>query len=115
MPFAFTKQGVAMLSSVLKSERAILVNRSIIRTFVSIRKYIMSTTMITAELEAIKAKLQLLERNDEENLEAINDLSEDMRTEIDTIYQAIAALSVKEPMQKEQHRQKIGFKTSKDI
>ena len=115
MPFAFTEQGVAMLSSVLKSERAILVNRSIIRTFVTIRKYIMSTTMITAELEAIKAKLQLMERNDEENLEAINDLSEDMRKEIDTIYKAIAALSVKEQMQKEQHRQKIGFKTSKDI
>ena len=111
MPFAFTEQGVAMLSSVLKSERAILVNRSIIRSFVSIRKYIMSTTMITAELEAIKAKLQLMERNDEENLEAINDLSEDMRKEIDTIYQAIAALSVKEPPQKETQRQKIGFKT----
>lgn len=114
MPFAFTEQGVAMLSSVLKSERAILVNRSIIRTFVSIRKYIMSTTMITAELEAIKAKLQLMERNDEENLEAINDLSEDMRKEIDTIYQAIAALSVKEPSQKETQRQKIGFKTQND-
>ncbi len=114
MPFAFTEQGVAMLSSVLKSERAILVNRSIIRTFVSIRKYIMSTTIITAELEAIKAKLQLMERNDEENLEAINDLSEDMRKEIDTIYQAIAALSVKEPSQKETQRQKIGFKTQND-
>lgn len=114
MPFAFTEQGVAMLSSVLKSERAILVNRSIIRTFVSIRKYIMSTTMITAELEAIKAKLQLMERNDEENLEAINDLSKDMRTEIDTIYQAIAALSVKEPSQRETQRQKIGFKTQND-
>ena len=114
MPFAFTEQGVAMLSSVLKSERAILVNRSIIRTFVSIRKYIMSTTMITAELEAIKAKLQLMERNDEENLEAINDLSEDMRKEIDTIYKAIAALSVKEPSQKETQRQKIGFKTQND-
>ena len=114
MPFAFTEQDVAMLSSVLKSERAILVNRSIIRTFVSIRKYIMSTTIITAELEAIKAKLQLMERNDEENLEAINDLSEDMRKEIDTIYQAIAALSVKEPSQKETQRQKIGFKTQND-
>ena len=33
MPFAFTEQGVAMLSSVLKSERAIQVNRSIIRAF----------------------------------------------------------------------------------
>ena len=111
MPFAFTEQGVAMLSSVLKSGRAIQVNRSIIRTFVAMRNYIMSTKTISAELEAIKAKLELLERNDEDNLEAINDLSEDMRREIDTIYQAIAALSVKEPQQKEPQRQKIGFKT----
>ena len=110
MPFAFTEQGVAMLSSVLKSERAIQVNRSIIRAFVAMRNYIMSTKTISAELEAIKAKLELLERNDEDNLEAINDLSEDMRREIDTIYQAIAALSVKEPTQKEPQRQKIGFK-----
>ena len=42
---------------------------------------------------------------------AFTDLSEDMRREIDTIYQAIAALSVKEPPQKEPQRQKIGFKT----
>ena len=114
MPFAFTEQGVAMLSSVLKSDRAIIINRSIIRAFVAMRNYIMSTKTISAELEAIKAKLELMERNDEENLEAINDLSEDMRKEIDTIYQAIAALSVKEPTQKEPERQKIGFKTSKD-
>ena len=114
MPFAFTEQGVAMLSSVLKSDRAIIINRSIIRAFVAMRNYIMSTKTISAELEAIKAKLELLERNDEDNLEAINDLSEDVRNEIDTIYQAIAALSVKEPSQKEPERQKIGFKTSKD-
>ena len=114
MPFAFTEQGVAMLSSVLKSERAIQVNRSIIRAFVAMRNYIMSTKTITSELEAIKAKLELLERNDEDNLEAINDLSEDMRREIDTIYQAIAALSVKEPLQSKQQRQKIGFKTNND-
>ena len=112
MPFAFTEQGVAMLSSVLKSERAIQVNRSIIRAFVAMRNYIMSTKTITSELEAIKAKLELLERNDEDNLEAINDLSEDMRQEIDTIYQAIAALSIKEPTQNESQRQKIGFKTN---
>ena len=112
MPFAFTEQGVAMLSSVLKSERAIQVNRSIIRAFVAMRNYIMSTKTITSELEAIKAKLELLERNDEDNLEAINDLSEDMRREIDTIYQAIAALSVKEPSKQEPQRQKIGFKTN---
>ena len=114
MPFAFTEQGVAMLSSVLKSESAILVNRAIIRAFVAMRNYIMSTASISAELEAIKVKLELLERNDEENLEAINDLSEDMRKEIDTIYQAIAALSVKEPAKSDPPRNKIGFKTGAD-
>ena len=111
LPYAFTEQGVAMLSSVLHSPAAIQVSINIIDAFVAMRNYIMSTKTISAELEAIKAKLELLERNDEDNLEAINDLSEDMRQEIDTIYQAIAALSVKEPTQKEPQRQKIGFKT----
>ena len=111
MPHAFTEQGVAMLSSILKSDTAIEINIRIMRTFVTIRNHLYTTQRFTAELEAIKAKLELLERNDEDNLEAINDLSEDMRREIDTIYQAIAALSVKEPLQKEPQRQKIGFKT----
>ena len=111
MPHAFTEQGVAMLSSILKSDTAIEINIRIMRTFVAIRNHLYTTQRFTAEMEAIKAKLELLERNDEDNLEAINDLSEDMRHEIDTIYQAIAALSVKEPPQKEPQRQKIGFKT----
>ena len=113
MPHAFTEQGVAMLSSILKSDTAIEINIRIMRTFVAIRNHLYTTQRFTAELEAIKAKLELLERNDEDNLEAINDLSEDMRREIDTIYQAIAALSVKEPSKKEPQRQKIGFKTQK--
>lgn len=41
LPFAFTEQGVAMLSSILNSEKAIEVNITIMRTFVAIRKYIL--------------------------------------------------------------------------
>ena len=114
LPYVFTEQGLAMLSGLLNSDVAIKVNIAIMRTFVAIRNHLYTTQRFTSELEAIKAKLELMERNDEDNLEAINDLSEDMRKEIDTIYQAIAALSVKEPTQKEPERQKIGFKTSKD-
>lgn len=44
--FAFTEQGVAMLSSVLKSNHAININISIIRAFVAMRNYIMSTTYL---------------------------------------------------------------------
>lgn len=94
MPYAFTEQGVAMLSGLLNSDRAIHANIVIMRAFVAMRNYITSTTTITAELAEIRAKLALLERNDEDNMEAINDLSEDMRGELDNIYQAIAALSV---------------------
>ena len=75
-----------MLSSVLRSETAILVNRNIIRTFVAMRNYIMSTQHLESELQILKSKIELLERNDNDNLEAINDLSEDIRKEIDDIY-----------------------------
>lgn len=109
MPFAFTEQGVAMLSSVLHSETAIQVNIAIMRAFVAMRNYITTTTQITAELSEIRAKLALLERADEDNAEAVNDLSEDMRKELDNIYQAIAALSIKVP-QARKVGQPIGFK-----
>ena len=48
MPFAFTEQGVAMLSSVLRSGTAIQVNIAIMRAFVAMRNYITTTTQITA-------------------------------------------------------------------
>ena len=112
MPFAFTEQGVSMLSSVLRSDAAIQVNIAVMRAFVAMRNYITTTTTLTAELSEIRAKLTLLERADEDNAEAVNDLSEDMRKELDNIYEAIAALSVKVPEARKQPRP-IGFKQSK--
>ncbi len=109
MPFAFTEQGVAMLSSVLRSRTAIQANIAIMRTFVAMRNYITTTTTVTAELSEIRARLALLERADEDNAEAVNDLSEDMRKELDNIYEAIAALSVRIPEVKKP-REPIGFK-----
>lgn len=109
--FAFTEQGVAMLSSVLRSTYAIGVNIRIMRAFVVMRNYVMSTKLIESELAELRAKLILLEERSEENLEAVNDLSEDVRKEIDSIYDALAALSVKvDPPKVESPRNKIGFK-----
>ena len=110
MPFAFTEHGVIMLASLLRSDIAIQTSIKITRAFVAMRNYIMSTQHLESELAALKAKLELLERNDEDNLEAINDLSEDMRHEIDNIYMAIAALSVKPADTPEEAVKKIGFK-----
>ena len=115
MPFAFTEHGVIMLASLLRSEIAVQMSVQITRAFVAMRNYIMSTRHIESELAELRAKLELLERNDEDNLAAVNDLSEDMRGDISNIYQAIAALSVKvhQPVP-DQPRQKIGFKTRND-
>ncbi len=111
MPYAFTEQGVAMLSGLLNSDVAIQANIAIMRAFVAMRDYILSTTVVSAELAEIRAKLALLERETEDNAEAVNDLSEDMRKEFDNIYDAIAALSVRIP-KAQQPRRAIGFKTS---
>ena len=110
--FAFTEEGVAMLSGVLRSKTAAQVNIAIMRAFVAMRNYITTTTQITAELAEIRTKLALLERADADNAEAVSDLSEDMRQELDNIYQAIAALSIKIPQNSKQTRP-IGFKHSK--
>jgi len=53
-PFAFTEQGVAMLSSVLKSEKAILVNIAIMRAFVFIRQYAMNHKDLSNKLEELE-------------------------------------------------------------
>ena len=112
LPYAFTEQGVAMLSAVLRIGMAIQVSISIMKAFVAMRNYITTATTVTSELAEIRAKLALLERADEDNAEAVNDLSEDMRKELDNIYEAIAALSVKVPKARKQPRP-IGFKQSK--
>ena len=110
--FAFTEEGVAMLSGVLRSKAAVQVNIAIMRAFVAMRNYITTTTQITAELAEIRAKLALLERADADNAEAVSDLSEDMRKELDNIYQAIAALSIKLPEAKKP-RNPVGFHKNK--
>lgn len=62
-PKAFTEQGVAMLSSVLNSIRAINVNIQIIRIFTRIRQMLMDNTDLRLEIEKIKTKLDSQGKN----------------------------------------------------
>jgi phage regulator Rha-like protein len=55
-PYAFTEQGVAMLSSVLKSKRAVQVNIAIMRTFVRLREILATHKDLAEKLEAIERK-----------------------------------------------------------
>ena len=57
MPFAFTEQGVAMLSSVLKSDKAIEINISIMRTFVTIRQFALNYTELQNKIMEIEGQL----------------------------------------------------------
>lgn len=56
LPYAFTEQGVAMLSSVLRSPRAVQVNIEIMRAFVRLRKMLESNALLTRKLAALEAK-----------------------------------------------------------
>lgn len=55
-PYAFTEQGVAMLSSVLKSDRAILVNIEIMRTFVVLRQMLLTNDQLSRKLRTLEKK-----------------------------------------------------------
>lgn len=90
LPYAFTEQGVAMLSSVLKSKKAIQVNISIIKTFVKIREMLESNKELASKLKELEGRL---DKSDEE---------------IQNIFEIIKQL-IKEP---EKPKRKIGFSLS---
>jgi hypothetical protein len=57
LPYAFTEQGVAMLSSVLRSERAVRVNVEIMRAFVRLRKILAVNTELAARLDELERRV----------------------------------------------------------
>jgi hypothetical protein len=67
LPYAFTEQGVAMLSGILNSDRAISVNIQIMRIFTRIRQMLTDTLSLKLEIEEIKKKLQ----NQDKNIELV--------------------------------------------
>ena len=58
LPFAFTEQGVAMLSSILRSDKAAIVNIAIMRTFVEIRKAIGLQSEVSQQIRELKNNLE---------------------------------------------------------
>ena len=101
---------------------AIKVNINIMRAFVSIRQYVLASDTKNQEIDELRQRIQELESQGskafaminqigEETLEAINDLSEDTRKELDSIYLALSELADKEKTEslKSKHRRPIGF------
>lgn len=89
LPFAFTENGVAMLASVLSSERAVKISIHIIKTFVKLRQWVATYKELANKLNQLEARV---EEHDEE---------------IRTIFQALHELIAPKTTQKPKH--KIGF------
>ncbi len=84
-PFAFTEQGVAMLSGLLNSPRAIQVNINIMRAFVRMRQYLLTHTP-KQELEELRKRIEYLE-------EDVSSDRESYEQQFDELFSAFARLS----------------------
>jgi phage regulator Rha-like protein len=95
-PFTFTEHGVTMLASVLRSEKAVNISIRIVRAFVAMRTYLITQSSLSAEIKELWQHVKALEEQGEENLKAINDLSEENQTSLDEIYLALSELAAKQ-------------------
>lgn len=92
-PFAFTEQGIAMLSSVLHSERAIEMNISIMRAFIAMRRFLYQYNELTEQINDIRKSVD----NHNEQLSQIYDAIENL-------------LDEKTEQKSWQERERIGFR-----
>lgn len=96
LPYAFTEQGVAMLSGILNSDRAIQMNIAIMRAFVEVRKILLQQNDIKEQLKELKDRVS----------------GHDMQ--LSQIYDALEnLLDEKAAERKWENRERIGFKTKK--
>ena len=94
LPFAFTEQGVAMLASVLNSEKAIQVSIQIIRAFVFLRQYALTHKDLTDKIKELESKYD---------------------QQFHDVYDALNYLLKKDKQETEQkNRKQIGFKPESD-
>lgn len=113
MPYAFTEQGVAMLSSVLRSPLAIQVNIGIMRAFVEMR-HALTAVALPAKVEELERGIEDLRRrvdaimvSQDEILADQNDINESTRAQLDAISTALAELQSNGTGDKP--RRRIGF------
>ena len=107
LPYVFTEQGVAMLSSVLRSATAIQVNINIMRAFIAVRQLIANppvdkVSLLQQEVKELKAYM-------EEVFADQNDINEDIRMQIELINQTLAELQVRHKEREKTPRPRIGF------
>ena len=116
LPYAFTELGIAMLSSVLRSETAIQVNINIMRAFVAIRRAVSAWQGVNLKVEQLSHKVDQLNNYVEEILHDQNDINRmqeetnnEIAIQIEAINDALDQLREKPSTP----RKRIGYKTGK--
>ncbi len=105
LPYAFTEQGLAMLSGLLNSDIAIKVNVNIMRAFVAIRQMITDNSPLK-RLSTLEKNFNELKQDLEEIFADYNDINEDTRAQIEAINTTLAELQAKP---KNTPRSPVGF------
>lgn len=106
LPFAFTEQGLAMLSGVLNSDIAIQVNINIMRAFVAVRQMLVNPPV--DRLGNIEKEVKELKEYIEEVFADYNDINDDTRMQLELINQTLAELQAQKRMENKP-RNPIGF------
>ena len=106
LPYAFTEQGLAMLSGILSSDTAIQVNINIMRAFVAVRRLI-SNPPVDKNAE-LREEMKKFKDYMEEIFADQNDINEDTRIQLELINQTLAELQVHQKLS-DKPRRPIGF------
>ena len=112
LPFAFTQEGVAMLSGILRTPVAIQVNIGIMRAFVAIRQLLI--TPPANEAKELQSEMRKLKEYIEEVLSDYNDMHEDTRMQIDLINETLAELQAKDKLINKP-RKPVGYIKPKEL
>lgn len=94
-PYAFTENGVAMLSSVLTSEVAINTNIQIMRAFTMMRRTLSAINQTAMRQDKLEIEVENLRNYVENILHDQNDMNEDLASQVEAVSQSLAELSVK--------------------
>ncbi len=92
LPFAFTREGIAMLSGLLRSEIAIQANINIMRAFFQMQEALLIVSNTQLQLEQIRAEIKQLRTDMNDTLADQNDINEMTRVQLEAISDALIEL-----------------------
>lgn len=92
LPFAFTREGIAMLSGLLRSEIAVQANISIMRAFFQMQEALLIVSNTQLQLEQIRAEIKQLRTDMNDSLADQNEINELTRAQLDAISDALTEL-----------------------